>query len=317
MKKSILLLLIFINHNIFSQNTNLLTLLEVSRSDDHWYNEGTDIIVNLTEEGTLDWLQCGQSGQNQPLIVRKANIQDTIIGKPFLVGQGVWRTYPGEPSTVCTWTDGDPIATGEKVDGGWWFRNNDNPGTGFGVAFAIAADTSLIRTVKFYCGRWKAKGKINVRLSDDSAPAYTHTSDFGNSVHNTYTIRYRAAAPGQNLIIEWRNSGLIEDKDGNVQMIALTVSQEIGTSTATNQFEATPGGIEVYPNPAGGSTLMIKLSGIAAAEEIVNVAIYSMSGIKVYQAVYPTASLINIVPNIKQGMYLIKVNNNVQKIVIQ
>jgi len=203
-------------------------LLEVVRSEDRSYHpkpKGAGISVNLTQDGTRDWLQCGIDADKKPVVVRKANVPNRVIGEPYTVGQGTWRTYPKEPSTLCSWSDGEPIATGDKVDGGWWFRNNDNPGTAFGIAFPLAAETNLVRTVKFHCGRWGAAGTITVKLSDDSAPGYTHTSDVGWSTHNTFTIRYRAASAGQTLIIEWRNNGVVKDKDGNLQMIALTVSE--------------------------------------------------------------------------------------------
>jgi hypothetical protein len=56
-----------------------------------------------------------------------------------------------------------------------------------------------------YVGLWAARGRFEVTLSDNSAPAYLDTT-FENStdtVNAVYTINYRAASPGQTLTVYW------------------------------------------------------------------------------------------------------------------
>lgn len=52
---------------------------------------------------------------------------------------------------------------------------------------------------------WAAEGQLTASLSDNSAPSYTdsslnHPTDHS---HGVYTFQYRAASPGQFLVIRW------------------------------------------------------------------------------------------------------------------
>jgi hypothetical protein len=101
-----------------------------------------------------------------------------------------------------------------------------------GFRITAPADTGG-RTLKVYVGLYGAEGKFRAYLSDNSSPAYTDTSL--SSVYGTppavYILDYKAAAPGQKLIIEYTARTLFDADFGYVALEAATLS---GASLPTN-----------------------------------------------------------------------------------
>jgi len=163
--------------------------------------------VNLTTEGTLDWVLWGVGGKDG--LVRKAGAKliDAVLQK---TGEGYCDATVGCPVGM-NWSDGEPIPEGINCHAGLWWN-----GVGTGYAFSVPADTTE-RVLRVYvAGIEGATCTLTARLSDDSAPPYVSTYN-GNagppwapvpdSFSRVYTIRYRAGSPGQRLIVEWKLTG--------------------------------------------------------------------------------------------------------------
>jgi hypothetical protein len=100
-----------------------------------------------------------------------------------------------------SWSDGTPdgavnaTSTGVRV-----------MGLNKGVQFTAPADTTT-RTLTVYLGAWNTIGKMVAHLSDGSAPDFVDASISSPSMavqtDAAYTFTYRAASPGQKLILTY------------------------------------------------------------------------------------------------------------------
>jgi hypothetical protein len=96
-------------------------------------------------------------------------------------------------------------------------------GTGTGFQLTLPADTTL-RTLRLYVGLWDAQGRLEVTLSDSSAPALTDTSLINQTAtsNGLYTLTYQAASAGQTLTIRWTVEASFNSY-GNVTLQAATL----------------------------------------------------------------------------------------------
>ncbi|MBV9468829.1 MAG: hypothetical protein JOZ57_06250, partial [Abitibacteriaceae bacterium] len=160
--------------------------------------------VDLTREGTLDWIHWGQAGKDS--VTRKATggHQISDITK---VGDGYRDATPGFGMSV-KWSDGTPLARVNDSHASYWLNN-----VGHGYEFSAPADTTE-RMLKVYVGAIEgARCRLEARLSDNSAPAYISQTWNGNAAFDwapvpggftaVYTLRYRAATPNQKLTVCW------------------------------------------------------------------------------------------------------------------
>jgi hypothetical protein len=183
--------------------------------------------VDLTREGTLDWIHWGLRGKSG--IVHKATGQ-RLFSDLTPIGQGYLDATAGCPVSM-KWSDGEsPKAMADTHTGLWW----NNVGTG--RSFTVPADTTP-RTLRLYvAGIEGAGGTLSAKLSDDSAPAYISNCWDGNAGHGdwapvpdgfsaVYTIQYRAASPGQKLTVEWKLTSEPNRFRGQARMQAATLSE--------------------------------------------------------------------------------------------
>jgi chitinase len=101
-----------------------------------------------------------------------------------------------------------------------------------GFRITAPADTSN-RTLKVYLGLYGATGRFQAYLSDHSAPAYIDSSlssIYGNPAA-VYILDYKAASPGQTLVVEYTAGTLFDVDYGYVSLHAATLS---GASLSTN-----------------------------------------------------------------------------------
>jgi hypothetical protein len=161
--------------------------------------------VDLTREGTEDWIQWGLKGATA--VNRKAGvgeISDIVRGGP-----GFMSWTPGF-SVRTAWQDGTPVQSMEATNAGLWLN-----GVGNSFSFTAPADTTE-RTLKIYAGGLEgASCSLTATLSDGSAPPYVSKTWTGNSGHEhwapvpgdfsvVYTIHYHAASPGQKLNVQYK-----------------------------------------------------------------------------------------------------------------
>ncbi len=161
--------------------------------------------VNLTTEGTTDWIHWGNTAVNRKSGVTARLSSYTVIGTAPLLH------YTGDFRPV-SWTDGTPTAS----------TTNDTSGVyvytvGDGFSLTAPADTTT-RKLILHLGGWDSGAKLTAHLSDGSAVDYTNTAAGSTGQYDdNYTLIYNAASPGQALTVTWTMASGV---NGNVTLSA-------------------------------------------------------------------------------------------------
>ncbi len=164
--------------------------------------------VNLTAEGTGDWVHWGDSGLN-----RKAGVSPQLSSYS-LVGNGSVFAYNNDPRAV-NWTDGTPATSASNNTNGLYIS-----GTGQGFAITAPADTT-VRTLTVHVGGWLSGGTLTAHLSDNSAADFADvTAAVSGQYDRNYTLTYHAGSAGQTITVFWAMSS----GSGNVTVTAAAVS---------------------------------------------------------------------------------------------
>lgn len=119
--------------------------------------------MNLTEEGTLDWIHFKAGG----IDTRKAAPLDTISYEPL---PGVKQiNEAGDCALSYTWTDGSNVASATAVPVAAVF-GAQNPGQGVieeGVGFRLSlAPSQNGRVFSFPVGLWESSAKVVIKAND-------------------------------------------------------------------------------------------------------------------------------------------------------
>jgi hypothetical protein len=147
--------------------------------------------VNLTTEGSTDWVHWGDTSLN-----RKAGVP-AQLSTYTLVGPANLAQYGNDPRPI-SWTDGTPTATSTNNLKGVF---TGVVGTGFSMT--APADTTQ-RTLIVHVGGWLSSGKLTAVLSDGSAASFTDTTTTAaGQFDRNYTLVYSAASAGQTLTVTW------------------------------------------------------------------------------------------------------------------
>ena len=173
--------------------------------------------VNLTSEGTADWIEWGDAAAANSN--RKANVSPQISAFTS-IGSGA-DSQSGGGGAVVTWSDGTPVISGTNNGQGVFV-----PGAGNGFRFTAAADTTT-RALRLYVNVYRATGRFTASLSDGSAPTYTDESlsNQGGMAGGVYTLYYRAASPGQTLTVTWTATAEYGGGGGGIVLEAATLQQ--------------------------------------------------------------------------------------------
>lgn len=164
--------------------------------------------VNLTEEGTGDWLQLGTvSGAN---VHRKATGGAQLS---FASNGGATGNYTNA-AAAYSWTDGDPVAAASGLRSGQGYG-----GTGAYGQFSAPADART-RTVKAYVGGYRARVHITVTLAGQLifSDVVEHLT---NKVDRVVTVTYATDHPST-LVIRWEVE--TDHGNGSVSCEAVTMS---------------------------------------------------------------------------------------------
>ena len=155
----------------------------------------TGPVVNLSTEGSADWVHWGLNTATS--VNRKSGVTSQLSDFNAL-GQSA-RRFQGSSSSraIYDWNDGTPTSSASTT-AGLYFQ-----GTGNGFELTAPADTSL-RTLTVHLGGYKARGQIEISLSDGSvAPFITTVEDLGTAFDRTLTVTYNATVPGQTLLLRY------------------------------------------------------------------------------------------------------------------
>ena len=146
--------------------------------------------VDLTAEGTLDWLHAG--------LATATDVNHKSGGSPLLVltAKGTGGQY-GMYQPAYTWSNGTPTASA-TTNGGIYMNGVGNGAT---LTMPVSATT---RTVNVYLTAFNAHATLTAHLSDGAVADYSDTQVLGTA--NTfykYTVTVRDAAPNAQLVITW------------------------------------------------------------------------------------------------------------------
>lgn len=103
-----------------------------------------------------------------------------------------------EVCLLASWSDGAPVAAGERQPGHWGFVQGGNH-YARGVRFSVQADERRERTLNLYLRRWNNKAKVTFSLSDHSAPDVVWRAGDAWYRCEKLSVNFRAGAPDARL----------------------------------------------------------------------------------------------------------------------
>lgn len=160
---------------------------------------GSEAVVNLTTEGTIDWAHWGLSKPTD--VNRKVGVA-AQIGPLKSLDETAFNRFSEPQRPSFEWDNGTPQATAKTRSGVYL------AGVNRGYLLTTPADTST-RTLVIYVGGWNTEGLLEARLSDGSATPYRVVLSPANDdpSRTDYDVRvaitYRAASAGQALTVNY------------------------------------------------------------------------------------------------------------------
>ena len=173
--------------------------------------------INLSAEGTSDWVHWGDSSLN-----RKSGVT-AQVSTYTVVGGGSPTIYTNDPRPM-NWNDGTPTAamTDDR-------KGVSIGGTGHGFSITAPADTTN-RTLIVHVGGSSSGGSLTAHLSDGSAPDFTDTTSNTSGLYDrNYTLTYQAASASQTFTVTW----VMGSGTGNVTLVAAALSS---SNTSNNKY---------------------------------------------------------------------------------
>jgi hypothetical protein len=153
--------------------------------------------IDFSAGGDADWVHWGLDG-DVAAYNHRAGVAPSI-GNYVQLGDAALLQTNCCIETGFSWSDGTPAKTATNAIGGVYVDTASSGGDGF--QFSVPADTTP-RTLLVYAGNWCVREKLQVTLSDASAPSVVDTSfdvptaQLANAI---YTIAFQAGSPGQTL----------------------------------------------------------------------------------------------------------------------
>lgn len=197
--------------------------------------------INLTAEGTLDWVHWGHSGPWS--LERKYGVVQQI-SNTFLVTFDyiyVFGPYQLQGNALAfNWSDGTPSPIVYNATNYVGISGGKIKGNPTGYQIQCAADTSP-KQLRLYLGTSGITGNLNASLS--GASGYSDTSLSGGSSNGVYTISFQAESPGQILTVTFTSG----DSAGYLSLYAATLN---GTNNPPSAALLQPTNNSVYVAPA-------------------------------------------------------------------
>ena len=144
--------------------------------------------LNLTEEGTLDWVHITGNEVN-----RKSGNANLIQWENLDADSAL--STAKDSAMAYTWTDGNPVVEKtEYTHAGVFNYRGIETGTveedaGYRISIPAADET---RTLTFVSGIWQALAEIDITVNEDEKPVYTTQLQAGGSAEmNKYTVTVR------------------------------------------------------------------------------------------------------------------------------
>jgi hypothetical protein len=178
------------------------------------FNSPPPGLVDLTLEGTSDWIHWGLASANS--LDRNATFPPLFTTVTQL-GTNSLQQLTDSP-TLWLWANGSPTWNNAGSTSGIFVYGKTN-----GFELAIPA-TPQPQMLKVYTGLYGAQIGFRAHLSDFSAPAYYDTlSSPLNTVDGVFTVQFAAASPGQTLFVCVQNEKLLDLLYGNLRLMTATL----------------------------------------------------------------------------------------------
>ncbi|WP_232050173.1 hypothetical protein [Actinoplanes sp. OR16] len=167
--------------------------------------------VDLSAEGTIDWVHWGEQGTYA--LERNANGGFAILeGTP-----GADRRRHTESPERYRWTGGSPLATGKGVTSGVQACDD---GGGFTLSAPAGTRDS---TLRLYVGVLAGRGKLQVSLSTGGKAVTDSWEQTGDSMKTAaYTVSYTASGTGK-ISLKWITEESFDGDCGGVSLQAATL----------------------------------------------------------------------------------------------
>lgn len=177
-----------------TQNTvGVFGLLAGSNGSLQVSSNASQAAVNLTAEGSLDWIAFGSTGS------RKSGVSPQLSSYT-VIGNAPTVPHVKDPRSL-SWSDGTPTTSTTGTTTGVYVWGDPTVVNGF--SFTAPADTTS-RKLTVHVGGWNSAGTFTAHLSDGSAPDYTSTAAGSTSDYDVnYTLVYQAASKGQLVTLTW------------------------------------------------------------------------------------------------------------------
>ena len=152
--------------------------------------EGTPpAVVNLTNEGTQDWIEWGVGNANS--VNRKAGV-DPRISSYTEIGNAPYNNY-GNNDIQFNWYDGTPNPVVRRVTTGVETSNG-------GFQIIVPAERAT-RVLRIYTSVSSARCIFGATLSGGGSYSDASLASSGNTVDGVFTIYFRAASDNQTLTV--------------------------------------------------------------------------------------------------------------------
>lgn len=169
--------------------------------------------VNLTTEGTMDWAHWGMS--DAASFNHKAGVTQQI---PTFTTIGTATPVASLGNFVnFIWTDGTPTAGSAAIANAIYVK-----GEGNGFTLTAPADLTQ-RTLKVYVSALDAKGSLEAKLSDGSAPYVGYIDSPAALKYGVFTIDFKAAAVGQTLTVKFTVNKAYDANVGDISLQAMAL----------------------------------------------------------------------------------------------
>ncbi len=146
-------------------------------------------VINLTNEGTRDWIEWGTGDANS--VNRKAGVVPQISSYTE-IGNAPYNNY-GSNDTQFSWYDGTPSQVVQGVTTGIETSNG-------GFQITVPAERAT-RVLRIYTSVSSARCIFGATLSGGGSYNDASLASFGNTVDGVYTIYFRAASDNQTLTV--------------------------------------------------------------------------------------------------------------------
>lgn len=166
--------------------------------------------VDLTAVGSRDWVHWGLRGDDSTVRKRGGSGEIRDDG-----GSGRRGSWDGNAETF-RWRDGTPV---QSVDGSPHGVFTCGAGSGFALAVTGSGEP---RTVHVYAGTWRARGRLDVRLSSGGPARALRLEDPHTSRSAEFMVRFQAPRSAR-LVVTWTTEHTFTDDCGGVTLQAVAL----------------------------------------------------------------------------------------------